>query len=376
MKPIVICVTFFMLLVTSCGQKDGNDRKDEAVALEKRLTITREQFEASNLSFTELKKMEISDKVKVTGKITVNPDKAASVTSIVEGRVLKVFVSRGEWVKKGDPLLQLEGPAILELQQQFSEVDARLPVLQSDYERQKVLYREQVASQRTYLEAESLYRSALAKWQGLKMQLEMLGVDPDKAAMVRFSPSVFIYAPVDGNVTELNIINGMYIHPGTEFLQIADPEEVYADLNVYEEDFSGLQKGQQVVVYPIGDHKKSFSGTIETITYKVDDEKRSIAVQVVISGNDGHLVPGMFVDAEIVKQTEERYVLPPEAVAESGGKSYVLMKTGENNKSFELTQIEVNVSYSEDDFVVVAEPRKFSPDVKFLSKGVFALIKE
>jgi cobalt-zinc-cadmium efflux system membrane fusion protein len=377
MKRTILFPVFFIALLSSCGgpaneEQAPDDNSDSA----ENVTITREQFEASGLAFSAMNKVEAGEKVGVSGVVKVFPDKQALVTGIVEGRVSQVLVSEGDWVKKGDRLLQLEGPAIVELQQRFAEVDARLPVLKADFERQRGLFQDQIASEKDFLEARSLYQSALASWSGLQKQLHLINVDTERTGNADFVSSVVITAPIAGNVTDMNAVNGMYVSHGTELLQIADPKAVYVELNVFETDFTGLKTGLRVDIYPAGNTSGSISGTLRSISHKVDDESRSISVQAGVSENDGTLLPGMYVDAVIQKKPQQMYILPREAVVDLEGKTYALQKIKETDTSFLLKRVEIETFSLEGEQIGIKNYDQFDPDAQFLSKGAFTLITE
>jgi cobalt-zinc-cadmium efflux system membrane fusion protein len=377
MKRTILYPMFFLALLSSCSGPANevlapDDNSDEA----ENIMITRKQFEASGLAFSTMQKVEGGEKVVVSGVAKVFPDKQTLVTGIIEGRVSQVLVSEGDWVKKDDPLLQLEGPAIIELQQQFAGINARLPVLKADFERQKRLFQDQIASEKDFLEAKSLYQSALAGWSGLQKQLRLINVDTERTGNADFVSSVLITAPITGNVTDMNAVKGMYVGHGTELLQIADPKAVYVELNVFEKDFPGLKTGLKVTIYPAGNNSGSISSTIRSISHKVDDESRSISVQADVAENDGTLLPGMYVDAVILKNPQQIYILPREAVVDLEGKTYALMKIEENDTSFLLKKVEIEAASLEGEQVGVSNYEQFDPDARFLSKGAFALITE
>ena len=75
-------------------------------------------------------------------------------------------------------LVTIENPEFVNMQQEYMEVHGQLGYLKSEYERQQTMFAENISSQKSFLKAESDYKTAVAKYNGLRKQLTMLNISP------------------------------------------------------------------------------------------------------------------------------------------------------------------------------------------------------
>ncbi len=59
-------------------------------------------------------------------------------------------------------------------------------------------------------------------------------------------PTVNLYAPISGYVTEVNVNLGKYVSPTDVMFEIVDTEHLHAELTVFERDVPRLKIGQKV----------------------------------------------------------------------------------------------------------------------------------
>ncbi len=76
------------------------------------IEFPRAQWAPANLAIEPVKKAPMSEKITLTGKVTLNEDKLAHVFPLVEGRVEKVEVGFGQRVKKGDSLVVIQSKEV------------------------------------------------------------------------------------------------------------------------------------------------------------------------------------------------------------------------------------------------------------------------
>jgi len=149
-------------------------------------------------------------------------------------------------VRKGQVLVTLENPEFIKLQQEYLEVNEQLSYLKSEYNRQVSMKAENITSQKSFLKAESDYKTAVAKHTGLDKQLRMLHISPSIVRSGTISSVVSIYAPISGSITKVNISKGSYLSPATEILEIIDTDHIHLELSVFVEGYYEDKKGQEI----------------------------------------------------------------------------------------------------------------------------------
>jgi multidrug efflux pump subunit AcrA (membrane-fusion protein) len=107
-------------------------------------------------------------------------------------------------------------------------------------------------------------------------------------------------------------------------------DTVSSMLDVYEKDIADVKLGQKVSIQSIAYPGKIFPGEITFISPRVDEDTHTIKVRALIQNPDYLLKLGMFINADIIVESQDKYiVLPSDAVHFIGGKMVVFIKTEE-----------------------------------------------
>ncbi len=369
----LMAITAALFLLSSCGGNKGQElSKAEKVNSPSKevMRISREDFDATAADFNSFKRSEVVERVEASGYVRVLPQFQVLVSSLVGGHIRKVYVREGEWVKAGAPLFLLEDPAIVELQQNYLEAHSSILSLRADFERQKMLAKENIASEKSFLKAQSDYMAELARVTGLKSQIKMLGINMDNVESAHFTTSVEISSPIEGGIASMEVKQGMYLSPERVALEIVNPNEVYLELSVFEKDVSSLKVGGAVRFRVPGKDQEWESGHILYVGQQVRDESRTVSVQVKVDKLGSLVLPGMFVEAEILLPGWMASTLPDDAVAEWNGKQWVLLVSDEDQQGFSLKPVEVISRMGGDGSVTILNADEFPEGSRFLNKGV------
>jgi len=238
-----ILFTLAISFLSSCGGENkpsgGENTEQEDASL---VEITQEQFNSMKMEISPLQEREFDNTIKASGKIDVPPKNRAKVTSFVGGYVKSISLLVGDKVSKGQPLLTLESPEYIDLQQSYLEIAGQMKYLKSEYERQKTLFDEKISSQKKYLEAESSYKRAKATYESLRQKLNMLRIDPSQVEQGKFSSYITVYSPISGDITVINANVGMAISPVDVIMEIVETQAMHLELAVFEKDIFNLKK--------------------------------------------------------------------------------------------------------------------------------------
>lgn len=214
--------------------------------------------------------------------------KTVDLSSKVVGRVLKINVEKGDSVKKGDVLIELDTPeinakaeqadAMLALamaqqakvnngtrEEQIGMAKANFDVAKKTYDRMNRLHKEGVIPTQKLDEA-------TAKYQAAKEQYTMLvngAQNEDKlsaAANVKrarganaevssYLKENKIVAPMDGIVTEITVEEGELVGAGSPVVTIVDNSDCWVTFNLREDLLSKVKNGTEfdVNIPAVGD---------------------------------------------------------------------------------------------------------------------------
>jgi HlyD family secretion protein len=233
----------------------------------------------------------IIETVSANGKI--QPEAELKITSDVSGEVVDMLVKEGEQVKKGQLLCRIK-PDIYEsafervnatvnsskanLQTavaQLAQAQANLNQTETAYNRNKKLFEQNVISQQEMDVAKASYESAKANVVGLTESIKAsnYNVKSVEASLKEANSNLdktYIYAPVDGTVSKLNIEKGERVVgvqglQGTEILRLANLNEMEASVEVNENDIIRIHKSDTAIIDVDAYTGKQFKGIVTEV---------------------------------------------------------------------------------------------------------------
>ena len=317
------------LLIGSCNSNNQNreEGNSEINHQENVVSLTTLQMKAIDLKLGKIEKHNLSTTVKSNGRTKLPPQNKANVSTLVGGAVKNVFVIEGDFVKKGQTLATLQHPDIVDMQQQYLENVNSLEFLEQDYRRKKKLFEEKVGSGKDYQKALSVYNSAKSTANGLKVKLQMLGINIRSLEQGNISPAINIISPINGYVRFVEINIGSFAEPNRDMFEIVDNSNIHVDLLVYEKDIHKIKNGQEVHFTISNIHGRELKGTIFSVGRAYENEARAITVHADIENAEGNIIPGMYVNANIMVDSATTNALPEEALATEGEKHFIFIKT-------------------------------------------------
>ncbi len=339
--------------------------------------LSKAQFENAKMEVGQLTEKPFVTAVQTSGIIDVPPQSRAVISAFAGGYIKNTPLLVGNKVSKGQRLVTLENPEFITMQQNYLETAEQLSYLKSEYERQKIMFDEKITSQKSFLKAESEYKSNLARYNSLKKNLEMLNINPASVQAGNIVSAVNIYSPIDGNVTQVFVNTGTYVSSADKIMEIMNTDHIHLELKVFEKDLLQLKKEQEILFTVPEASKEVFKGEVHLVGTSIDPNNRTSLVHGHIDEKDEqNFTAGMFVEAQIVTGTSDQWALPENAVVEMEGKNYVLLIENENAEEFEILSVEVKIGATYNGFTAIENAEEFKPETKFLTKGAFVLLKE
>ncbi len=376
MKRLVyFLIATLLIIASSCGNSEKQPT-DVMQPDEGQIVLSKQQFMNSSMLLDTLKMRSFPEVVKVSGMIDVPPENKAIINATMGGYIKETSWLIGDQVKKGQLLVVVENPEFVKMQQEYLEVKEQLNYLKAEYERQRVLFEEKISSQKSFLKTESEYRVSVAKYNGLKKQLEMLNISPEQTEQGTLKSTSNIYSPINGSITRLNVSKGTYVSPASPIMEIIDNSHIHLELSVFEKDIMKIKKEQPIQFKIPEASTEIFEAEVHLIGTSID-ANRSIKVHGHLKdGAKSNFLTGMFVEANIITDAQELSALPSEAVVSVDDKTYVLRLVEENENGYIFEQIEVLTSASYSNYSGILNAADFNPGDKFLGRGAFNLIAE
>lgn len=379
MQKLIYKISLLLILCTwySCGDNAQKSVITEAssTSVDDRIQISQEQFEQGKMELGTLKNIDFPITVSSTGIIDVPPENRAVVSALMGGYIRKTPLLIGDRVRKGQLLVTIENPEFIALQQRYMEVNGQLGYLKAEYDRQQTMVLENISSQKSFLKAESDYNTAVATYNGLRKQLTMLDISPDKVEKGTFSSLASIYSPIAGSVTMVHVSKGTYVSPATPIMEIINNDHIHLELSVFEKDIMNVKKGQAITFRIPEASSETFKAEVHLVGTSID-ENRTIKVHGHLENEKGNFLTGMFVEAMIDTDVTKKESLPSNAIGIIDNQAYVLILDKKQEDMYYFKQIPVITSGEYQQMTALEHLSSFKPNAQFLVKGAFNLIGE
>lgn len=360
----------------ACGGEKKTGEEPSMVEEDKSVVVvTQDQFKTMNMEISPLVEKDFDVVIKASGRIDVPPQKRAKVTSFVGGFVKSLSHMVGDKVTKGQPLLTLESPEYLDIQQSYLEIFGQLSYLKSEYERQRTLFNEKIASQKKYLESESDYKKAKATYESLRQKLRLLNINPEQVEQGKLSSSVTVYAPISGDITIINANMGMSVSPSDVIMEIVDTKSLHLELSVFEKNVFDLKNGQKVKFIIPQISSDEFEAVISLIGKSVEGNDRIITVYATLDdAAKQKLLSGMFAEAQIVADSKKVLSVPVDALTSEESNQFLLVLESEKEGNYTFRKTLVKTGERNGEWVEVLVDNNIKADARILVKGVYDVI--
>lgn len=258
-----------------------------------------------------------SQEIRLSGKIEENEEETTVQVTHFTGRIEKLLVNAiGEKISKGQRIALIYSPELVAAQQELLTA-AKLKEQQPD-----------------------LYLAVRKKLKLRKLSENQINQIESSGNVMEMFP---LHAQVSGIVSEKMVEEGNHIERGQVLYRLSNLNTVWANFDVYENQISLIQKGQEINVitnaYPDTKIKAKIS-FIDPILNKVS---RTISARAVLANTDARFKPGMFIEGAIAvsdnNQERNSIVVPKSAVLWTGKRSLVYVKKEGLTPIFEMREV-------------------------------------
>jgi cobalt-zinc-cadmium efflux system membrane fusion protein len=338
----IIVLTIFLL---SCGSDPKEDTQKEAVEeATNKVSLTKEQATLAQLVLAPIELGRMKGTAHLNGVIDVPPTGIATVSMPLGGYVQDINLIPGNFVKKGAVLATVKDPAFIQLQENYLASKAKLTYLQQDLDRQKLLLNQEAVSKKSYQQIQADYNAINIQLRALSEQLKLINIQPENLTPENMTSLVRLTAPISGYITKVNINRGKYVTPSDVLLEIMDPNDIHAAITIYEKDIASFKVGMKGTVTLTQDPSKKYIVSILAVSQNINEDKTGL-LHCHFGNTPKNVLPGMFLTADIVVETNEAVLIPAEAVQRFQGKDYIFIQQATNE--FEAIVIEINQSNKE-----------------------------
>ena len=332
----------------------------------------------------------------VTGTVESNQEQTQQASSLVSGRVERVYAALGDFVRAGAPLAVISSPEAAEMKGKLREAETRLNLARRNFERVKraenraaVLsakakldeaeatlrrtrklvdlgagagkdliaaeagyttakaeydYQSNIALNREVQEAQAEVETAETEVNHLRQSLQALGGSAGASEV----SVVTLKAPISGTVTERTVNAGAGVEAGTAMFTIGNMSTVWVIANVPEIQVGQLRAGAPAEIRTAAPGVEPRSGRINYIDPRLDENTRTARVRVEVPNPGETLRMGMFVQVGFQAGAPgsgspllEELVVPSAAVQRIGERTVVFIPKDDEPNHFEVRDVEL-----------------------------------
>jgi cobalt-zinc-cadmium efflux system membrane fusion protein len=370
-KP-ALQIAVLILCVFGCGTADKHaDEHEEEKHVEDSgvLEITKKGQEKSGLKFAAVREDQITNMLKVSGKVVADESRVVHIRPLAKGRVEKIFVTPGSSVSKGQPLISFDYVELGELQNEYAKARAAAEVTENALKRAEQLSNIGALPRSEYEKRKADHESSLANIKNIEFKLTRYNISPSQLN-TELTQSV-LTSPSSGVLTNFDAAEGEIVEPDAELFTIADLSRVWVEANVHETDLRLVKAGQKAEIRSDAYPDQVFSGTITKVGDVLDVATRTVKVRCEILNPKTQLKLEMFVQVTIpTSDTRKTLLIPEVSVQEIDHLPVVFVKKDEEH--FEKRNIQVGQRSGTEIEVVSG----LNPGETLVTDGSFSLKSE
>jgi len=239
--------------------------------------------------------------IDTVGYVDYDESRVSHIHLRTEGWIEQLVAhSEGERVRKGEQLLELYSPDLVNAQEEFVQA--------------------LTGGNRGLIRASRARLMALGIPANQVKQLE-------KTRKVK--QTIAIYSPQDGVVSKLMVRHGMFVTPDKQVMSLADLSSVWLLAEIYEAQADWVKVGFPAEVSLAFLPGRTWEGKVEYIYPSLDPKTRTLKARLRFDNTDEALKPNMYANVKIYGgPKEEVIVIPVEALIRTGRESRVVIALG------------------------------------------------
>ena len=267
-------------------------------------------------------------------------------------------------VIKSDPIAQVQSDLLQNVLQAKADIKQQEVGLKLDkitFDRESLLYKEQVSAQADLQTAENQLEKDEANLAALQTKLAAyikvaqerltaFGASPDSARRVvannKIDPLILIRAPRAGVVIDRQINPGEITDGSKPLFTLANLSHVWLVANIFEKDVESLKKGQDAIVTLDDVPNQSFPAKIVWLGDSLNPTTRTLPVRANVPNPDLILRPNMFARIKIDVGDTQVLLVPRSAIIQKGDRTLVFIVNA--NGSYEERDVVTGIDDADD----------------------------
>ena len=325
-----------ILLLSACERdssdsSQGNENPPES-AEKSVVNLKPNQVDLAKITSEVVEKGDLDLDLRLNGEVAFDRNRLTHITSLVAGVVRQVKKTVGDRVETGTVLVVLSSRELASAKSEYLAARERLGLAGKNFERVKSLWKDKIAAEREYLDAQLSLAEAKIAFQTSEQSLYTLGLSPkivealpqaNRSLLSRYE----VQAPFAGTLVEQQVTEGQQVRPDTELFVLTPMETLWVMASVYEDDVAKIKLGQNGTVSVQAYPDREFNGQITWIADAVDKRTRTLQIRLNVPNDMRLLKANMFATVNLVVGRRKGVLaIPPQALQTEAGDTFVFVE--------------------------------------------------
>lgn len=291
-------------------RQERNELDNKIAALEQELAGTQAE-EKINITVTELNEQRFEHFIEVTG--IVEADEDVNISPESAGVIQEITAHEGQQVAAGQVLGKLNTDA---LERSLDELNIQLDLAETNFNRQKNLWDQNIGSEMQFLQAKSSMESLQKRIESMKAQIQMSEIK----------------SPINGVVDIVYQKEGEMGSPQIPFAKVLNMDKLRVYADVSESYLTSVKQGDTVkLTFPALNFE--MEAPITRVGNTIDPNNRTFRVRINIQNKGRNLKPNLI---SIVKLrdyvSEDAIVVPALLIREDFRGEYAFIAEGKGEE--------------------------------------------
>jgi membrane fusion protein, heavy metal efflux system len=328
----VLCAALALAACSSrenANQMTSFSQQASASATARLFSIPPDQM--SHVQVVTVEPVTMKHTLRLTGTVAYNAFNTTPVITQVGGPVTRVLVVPGQYVKAGQPMLEVSSPDYAQLLDAYLKAQDSYRLQEKYYARAQQLYQHHAIALQDLEQSESDRAQAQADMNAAEQGMKILGIkDPNGLAKAPTSAQIPVLAPMDGEVVERLVSPGQVVQAGqTQAFTISNLSTVWVLANVYQDSLQYVRNGETVQVHTDA-YPQSFHGRISYVSSALDANTRTLQARIVVDNPGGKLKKDMYCTVDVTAGVLPHVLAVPNAaiLRDDDNQPFVYVATG------------------------------------------------
>lgn len=265
------------------------------------------------MTLADVREVDLPSALETTGQVALDDRRVSTIVSRVAGRIEATRVSQWDYVRRGEPIVELYSPDFMTAEAEYLQAETT----------------SKLSSSRRIAMASADLAGAMVS--AAKRKLELLGMSQaDIAAITAPSPTIWVRAPISGTVFDNKAMRGIAVNPGDILYSLGTLDEVWITADIYEDDLARVREGQQLEAVTTAYPDEVFHGAIARVSPNIDPNTHTAQIRCAVKNPGARLKPQMLAEVRILVRPGKALVVPLDALVFESDSYFAYVDAGNN----------------------------------------------